>query len=183
MPQHCQAHEARVAGDWWDHTVVTADSTLVMSLAVGKCPQEQTRTLVTDARDRLRAGHVPTMFTDASAGHEAAILEAFGRRYPAPRRRVQGRARRFVRRWPQGLAYEQVQKQYQRRCVERIAMRTVYGKARLNHVLSLLGYRYINTGGVGRHNGTEPLQGAQDPGLVKGPARSPLDELARSGVV
>jgi len=147
-----------VAGDLWDHTAVTADSKLVVSLVVGKRTHEQTHALVNDARSRLRAGHLPAIFTDAYAGYESAILEAFGRRYPVPRFSAHGRAPRFVLRWPQGLAYGQVKKHYQRGRIERIEVRALYGKARLQHVLSLLGYKHINTSVVERHNGTSRLR-------------------------
>ena len=62
-----------MAGDMWDHTAVTADSKLVVSLVVGKRTQEQTNTLVHDAKTRLRPRHLPAIFTDAYAGYEAAI--------------------------------------------------------------------------------------------------------------
>src|SRR5262249_40982859 len=96
-------------------------------------------------------------FTDAYASYESAILAAFGRRYPV---HAQGRAPRSVLRWPQGLAYGygQVKKHYQRGQVERIEVRALYGKARLKHVLSLLGYTHINTSVVERHNGTSRLR-------------------------
>jgi hypothetical protein len=116
----CQAYEAEVAGDLWDHTAVTADSKLVVSLVVGKRTQAQTRALVHDAKRRLRPGHLPAIFTDAYEGYEAAILEAFGRRYPVPRPKAQGREPRSVLRWPQGLAYGQVKKHYRKGRVERI---------------------------------------------------------------
>ena len=108
--KRCQDHEADMAGDMWDHTAVTADSKLVVSLVVGKRAQEQTRAFVHDAKRRLRPGHLPAIFTDAYTSYEGAILEAFGRRYPTPRLKAQGRAPRFVLRWPQGLAYGQVKK-------------------------------------------------------------------------
>jgi IS1 family transposase len=156
--QRCRAYEVEVAGDLWDHTAVTADSKLVVSLVVGKRTQEQIHTLVKDAKSRLRAGHLPAIFTDAYAGYESAILEAFGRRYPAPGLNAQGRAPRSVLRWPQGSAYGQVKKHYQRGRVERIEVRALYGKARLKYVLSLLGYQHINTSAVERHNGTSRLR-------------------------
>ena len=87
---------------------MAADSKLVVSLIVGKRTYEQTRAVVQDAHDRLRAGHLPAIFTDAFASDESALLEVFGRRYPA-----KGRRRRPVRRWRQGLAYGQVKKTYQ----------------------------------------------------------------------
>jgi IS1 family transposase len=142
----------------WDHTAVTADSKLVVSLVVGKRTQEQTEAVVREARSRLRAGHLPAIFTDAYAGYGTAILEAFGRRYPVSRLRAQGRAPRFVLRWPQGLAYGQVKTYYQRGRGERIEVRALYGKAQLKHVLSLLGYTHINTSVVERHNGTSRLR-------------------------
>jgi hypothetical protein len=101
---------------------------------------------------------LPAIFTDASAGYESAILEAFGHRYPVPRLRAKGRASRAVLRWPQGLAYGQGKKPYQRGRVERIEVRALYGKARLKHILTLLGSTHINTSVVERHNGTSRLR-------------------------
>ncbi len=147
-----------MAGDIWDHTAVTADSKLVVSLVVGKRTQEQTRALVKDARARLRPGHLPAIFTDAYEGYESAILEAFGRRYPAPNRGRPGRPRRLILRWPQGLAYGQVKKQYKGRGIERVEVRLLSGKARLKHVLALLGYQQINTSVIERHHGTSRLR-------------------------
>src|SRR5262245_61846516 len=138
--KRCQTHEED-AGDMWDPTAVAADSKLVVSLVVGKRTQAQTQALVHDTKRRLRTQYVPAIFTDAYSGYESAILEAFGRRYATPRRGGKGRALRFVLRWPQGLAYGQVQKQYKGHRVERVEVRALYGKARLQHVLSLLGYK------------------------------------------
>ena len=95
----------------WDHTAVTADSKLVVSLVVGKRTREPTSALVHDAKRRLRSGHLPVIFTDAYEGYKSAILAAFGRRYPAPAQGSRGRSRRCILRWPQGLAYGQVKKQ------------------------------------------------------------------------
>ena len=152
--KRCQTHEED-AGDMWDHIAVAADSKLVVSLVVGKRTQAQTNALVHDAKCRLRTRHLPAIFTDACHGYESAILEAFGRRYPTPRRGGKGRAPRFVLRWPQGLAYGQVKKQYKG---HRVEVRVLYGKARLQHVLSLLGYKRINTSVIERHNGTSRLR-------------------------
>jgi hypothetical protein len=152
--QRCQEREAEMAGDMWDHTAMTADSTRVVSLVVGKRTQEQTHTRVQDAQRRLRSGPVPAMFTAASAGYESAILEAFGHRYPMARLGTKGRAPRSVLRWPQGLAYGQVKKQYKGRRVERVEGRALYGKARLKHVLYWLGYKQLNTSVSARQNGT-----------------------------
>jgi hypothetical protein len=55
--QRCQDNEPEMAGDLWDHTAVTADSNLVVSLVVGKRTQAQTKALVHDAKRRLRARH------------------------------------------------------------------------------------------------------------------------------
>lgn len=156
--KRCQAHETDEAGDMWDHTAVAADSKLVVSLVVGKRTQEQTHLLVQDTKRRLRPGHLPALFTDAYEGYESAILEAFGRRYPGPRHGKGGRPSRPQLRWPQGLAYGQVKKIYKGGRVERIDVRALYGKARLKHVLSVLGYQHINTSAVERHNGTSRLR-------------------------
>jgi hypothetical protein len=78
---------------------MAADSKLVVSLRVGQRTYDQTLAGVQDAHDRLRSGHLPAIFTDAFASSEAALLEVFGRRYPA-----KGRGRRPVMRWRQGLA-------------------------------------------------------------------------------
>jgi hypothetical protein len=52
----------------WDHTAIAADSQLLVSLVVGKRTQEQTQTLVNDAKSRLRPGPLPAIFTDAYEG-------------------------------------------------------------------------------------------------------------------
>ena len=57
---------------------MAADSKLVVSLVVGKRTQAQTNALVHDANRRLRARHLPAIFTDACNGYEPVILEAFG---------------------------------------------------------------------------------------------------------
>ena len=152
------AAERAEAGDMWDHTAIAADSKLVVSLVVGKRTQAQTTALVHDAKKRLRPGHLPAIFTDAYDGYESAILDAFGRRYPASSHSATGQSRRSILRWPQGLAYGQVKKHYKGRGVERVEVRVVHGKARLQHVLYLLGYKIINTSVVERHNGTSRLR-------------------------
>ena len=151
--KRCADSELGEAGDWWDHTAVAADSKLVGSLRVGKRTYEQTRAVVQDAHDRLRAGHLPAIFTDAFASYEAALLEVFGRRYPAT-----GRGRRPVIRWRQGLAYGQVKKSYRGGRVEGVAVRAIHGKAPLAYVRYLLGYKQINTRVVERHNGASRLR-------------------------
>jgi hypothetical protein len=156
--KRCAAHAYEEAGDLWDHTAIAADSKLVVSLVVGKRTPEQTRAVVHDAKRRLRPGHVPAIFPDAYDGSEAAILEAFGRRYPHPRHGGRGGNPRPLVRWPQGLAYGQVKKSYNRGQVERSDVRVIRGKARLNHVWYLLGYPHINTSAVARHNGTSRLR-------------------------
>jgi len=57
-----------MAGAIWDHSAVTADSKLGVSLVVGKRLHEPTKPLVHDAKRRLRPGHLPAIFTDAYAG-------------------------------------------------------------------------------------------------------------------
>jgi IS1 family transposase len=156
--KHCAAHEREEAGDLWDHTAVAADSMLVVSLVVGQRTQEQTLTLVKDAKRRLRPGHLPAIFTDAYGGYASALLEVFGRRYPQPSHGATGRVSRPGVRWPQGLAYGQVHKIYKGSRVVQVDVRAIWGKARLNHVLYLLGYQQITTSVVGRHNGTSRLR-------------------------
>jgi IS1 family transposase len=151
--QRCADHDLGEAGDGWDHTAVAADSKLVVSLMVGKRTYAQTLAVVQDAHARLRAGHLPAICTDAFASDESALLEVFGHRYPA-----KGRGRRPVMRWRQGLAYGQVKKSYKGGRVDGVEVRAVHGKARLEHVLSLLGYKQINTSVVERHNGTSRLR-------------------------
>jgi len=145
--------EREEAGDLWDHTALAADSKLVVSLEVGKRTYAHTLALVQDAKNRLHPGHLPAIFTDALSSYELVLLEVFGRRYPPT-----GRNRRPVIRWPQGLAYGQVKKRYQGGRVEGVEVRAVHGKAHLEHVLYLLGYKQINTSVVERHNGTSRLR-------------------------
>ena len=132
---------------------MSAESKLVVFLIVGKRTYDHTLALVQDAKNRLRKGDLPAIFSDAFASYESALLEVFGRRYPA-----KGQGRLPVIRWRQGLAYGQVKKVYKRGRVDRVEVRAVYGKAKLAHTLSLLGYKQINTSVVERHNGTSRLR-------------------------
>ena len=125
----------------------------MVSLIVGKRTYEHTRALVQDAKGRLRKNHLPAIFSDACASYESALLEVFGRRYPA-----KGKGRLPVIRWRQGLAYGQVKKVDKGGRVDRVEVRAVHGKARLAHVLYLLGYKQINTSVVERHTGTSRLR-------------------------
>jgi hypothetical protein len=142
-----------MGGDLWDHPAVTAERKLVVSLVVGKRTPEPTRALGHDAKRRLRPGPWPAIFPDAYKGDASALWEACGRRSPVARSKAHGRAPRSVRRWPQGVASGQGKKHSQQGRVERIAVRGLYGTARLTHVLSLLGDRHITTSVVERHNG------------------------------
>ncbi len=136
---------------------MAADSKLMVSLVVGKRTKDQTHQLVGDTKSRLRAGHLPALLTDGYEGYEPAILESFGRRYPAPNSGLKGRPSRPVIRWPQGLAYGQVIKSGKDKPSDGIHLKVIRGKAHLQHVLSLLGYEKINTSVVERHNGTSRL--------------------------
>ena len=120
---------------------------------MGKRTYEHTLALVQDAKEWLRKDHLPAVFTDAFASYESALLEVFGRRYPA-----KGKGRLPVIRWRQGLAYGQVKKVYKGGRVDRVEVRVVHGKARLEHALYLLGYTRINTSVVERYNGTSRLR-------------------------
>jgi hypothetical protein len=91
----------------WDHVAVDPGSKLVVSLEIGKRTEAQTRRLVHDARNRLAPGCLPALFSDAYQAYPPAILEAFGNRYPAPRKSNRGRRPNPVVRCPQGLVYAQ----------------------------------------------------------------------------
>jgi IS1 family transposase/transposase-like protein len=155
--KHCNADEAGQAGDFWDHTAMAPDSKLIVSLVVGKRTQQQTQELLSDTPSRLRKGHLPALFSDGYEGYEPAILEAFGRRYAAPKTGLKGRPSLDIIRWPQGLAYGQVVKSAKDQLSEGIHLKVIRGKAQLQHVLSLLGYEKINTNSMERHNGTSRL--------------------------
>jgi len=156
--KNCRPEETHQAGDFWDHTAIAPDSKLIVSLVVGKRTQEQTQALVSDTQSRLRKGHLPALFSDGYEGYEPAILEAFGRRYTAPKTGLKGRPSLDIIRWPQGLAYGQVIKSAKDQLSDGIALKVIRGKAQLQHVLSLLGYQKINTSSVERHNGTSRLR-------------------------
>jgi hypothetical protein len=124
---------------------------------VGKRTQEQTQALVNDTQSRLRKSHLPVLFSDGYEGYESSILEAFGRRYAAPKRGLAGRSRLDIIRWPQGLAYGQVIKSTKEQAHDGVHRRVIRGKAQLFHTLALLGYEKINTSSVERQNGTSRL--------------------------
>jgi hypothetical protein len=97
-----------------------------------------------DAQQRLRPGHVPAIFPAAYEGSEAPILEALGRHSLPQHPVLTGRSRRPSLRWPPGLAYGQVEKQYTGRGSERVDGWVGHGKARLKHVEYLLGNKVIS---------------------------------------
>lgn len=105
--KNCRPEETHQAGDFWDHTAITPDSKLIVSLVVGKRTKDQTQELVNDTQSRLQTGHLPALFSDGYEGYESSILEAFGRRYKAPQTSLVGRPPLDIIRWPQGLAYGQ----------------------------------------------------------------------------
>jgi IS1 family transposase/transposase-like protein len=155
--KNCSPQEVHQAGDFWDHTAISPDSKLMVSLVVGKRTQEQTQALVRDTQSRLRKGHLPVLFSDGYERYESSILEAFGRRYAAPKSGSAGRPRLDIIRWPQGLAYGQVINSAKEQISEGIHLRVIRGKAQLLRTLSLLGYEKINTSSVERQNGTSRL--------------------------
>ena len=155
--KNCSPEDTPQAGDFWDHTAIAPDSQLIVSLVVGKRTQEQTQALVSDTQSRLRKGHLPVLFSDGYEAYEPAILEAFGRRYTAPKSGLAGRPRLDLIRWPQGLAYGQVIKSAKEQISDGIHLRVIRGKAQLLRPLSLLGYDKINTSSVERQNGTSRL--------------------------
>ncbi len=155
--KNCAADARDEAGDFWDHTAVTADRKLLGSFVGGTRTHDQTRELVRDAKSRLRAGHLPAMLPEGYAGYEPAMLESFGRRYPAPKSGVQRRPSRPVMRWPQGFTYGQVKKSRKASSSDGMHLSVMRGKARLQHVWALLDSEKITTRVVERHNGTSRL--------------------------
>lgn len=124
------------------------------SFVVGKRTKVQTKQLVHDAKARLRVGHLPALFSEGYAGYAPAILEACGRRYPAPQSGGKGRPSRPKLRWPQEFASGQVIKSAKEHPPDGINLKVIRGTARLQHVLSFLGHQKMNTSTVERHNGT-----------------------------
>jgi hypothetical protein len=155
--KNCRPEETHQAGDVWDHRAIAPDSKLMVSLVVGKRTQEQTQALVSDTPSRLRKGHLPALFSVGYESYEPSILEAFGRRYAAPKTGLAGRPRLDLMRWPQGLAYGQVIKSAKGQLSDGIHLKVIHGKVQLLHTLSLLGYEKINTSSGERHNGTSRL--------------------------
>jgi IS1 family transposase len=138
----------------WDHVAIDPQSKLVVSLAVGKRTEEQTRQLVQDARERLAPGCLPALFSDAYEAYPGAILEAFGKRYPVSRKGGKGRRPNPKLRCPRGLVYAQVKKHYRGRRVERVEIRPIFGKGKLADTLGQLGFNQVNTSAVERLNNT-----------------------------
>jgi transposase-like protein len=131
--KNCGPEEVHQAGDFWAHTAIAPDSKLIVSLVVGKRTQEQTQVLVSDTQSRLQKGHLPVLFSEGYEGYEPSILEAFGRRYAAPKSGSAGRPRLDLIRWPQGLAYGQVIKTAKEQIRDGIHLRVIRGKAPLLH--------------------------------------------------
>ncbi len=135
----------------WDHVAMDPMTKLVVALEVGKRTEEQTQRLVQQAKERLAPGWLPAFFSDAYAAYPQAILEAFGHRYPVPRRGPKGRRPKPRLRCPRGLVYAQVKKVYRGKRVE---IRPIFGKAKLAATLKRLGFNQVNTSAIERHNNT-----------------------------
>jgi hypothetical protein len=73
-------------------------------------------------------------------------------------RTVYGQDRIRLVRWPQGLAYGQGKNHDKGRGIAWDEVRALYGKARLQPVLTLLGSKQINPRAVERHKGTSHLR-------------------------
>ena len=172
--KNCNLEETHQAGDFWDHTAIAPDSKLIVSLVVGKRTKEQTQELVSDTQGRLQKGHLPALFSDGYEGYEPSILEAFGRRYAAPKTESKGRPRLDIIRWPQGLAYGQVVKSAKGQLSDGIDLKVIRGKAQLLHTLAILGYGKINTSSVERHNGTSRLHNQRKVRKTLAFSKSPL---------
>jgi IS1 family transposase len=138
----------------WDHVAIDPKSKLLVALEVGKRTEGQTWRLLQEAKERLAPGWLPTLFSDAYEAYPPAILEAFGHRYPVPRRGTTGRRPKPRLRRPQGLVYAQVKKHYQSRRVEWVEIRPIFGKGKLAARLAQLGYSKVNTSAIERHNNT-----------------------------
>jgi IS1 family transposase len=129
-------------------------SKLIVALKVGKRTEAQTRQLVQEAKDRLAPDCLPALFSDAYEAYPQAILEAFGNRYPVPRRGAKGRRPKPRLRCPRGLVYAQVKKVYRGKRVERVEIRPIFGKVKLAASLKKLGFKQVNTSAIERHHGT-----------------------------
>ncbi len=173
--KNCTPEETHEAGDFWDHTAITPDSKLIVSLVVGKRTKDKTQELVSDTQSRLRKGHLPTLFSDGYEGYEPSILETFGRRYKAPQANLSGRPRLDIIRWPQGLAYAQIIKSTKDKTNDGIHLKVIRGKAKVLHTLSLLGYNKINTSSIERHNGTSRLHNQRKVRKTRAFSKSHLD--------
>ena len=138
----------------WDHVAIDPKTKLVVALEVGKRTEELTQRLVQDARNRLAAGCLPALFSDAYAAYPPAILEAFGDRYPVARQGQRGRQPNPRVRCPQGLVYAQVKKHYAGKRVVWVETRPIFGKGKLAATLQALGFNQVNTSAIERYNGT-----------------------------
>ena len=67
--KNCAENERDEVGDFWDHTAVTADSKLLLSLVVGRRTKDRTHELVGDAQSRLRTGHLPVLLSGGYEGY------------------------------------------------------------------------------------------------------------------
>lgn len=146
-------------GDYWDVNSLDPQSKLLVSLVPGKRTAQTIRQVVADAAKRLapETGQ-PALFTDGEPTYEPAILAAFGHRYPASAQRRWGRRPAPVIRLPHDLVYAQVIKHRQGGRVRRVEIRPVFGKGKLLHVVTMLGWKKANTSAIERFNLTDRMR-------------------------
>jgi hypothetical protein len=98
----CRPAATPQAGDFWDHTAMAPDSTVIVALGGGKRTQEQTPAWVSDTPSRVRRAPLPALCSDGYEGYAPAIREACGRRSAVPTTGFKGRPRLDSMRGPQG---------------------------------------------------------------------------------
>ena len=139
----------------WDFTVVDPRSKFVIEGQVGGRTAELTRSLLTEARERLAAPQNLVLFTDGYLPYQSLFPELFGRVWQPPRQGKRGRFPEKAYRIPRGLAHVRIIKEYSGKRVTAVRTEIAAGtQKRVNLELQTLGYTTPNPSAVERQNGT-----------------------------
>jgi IS1 family transposase len=149
--------EDRHQGDCWDHVALDPENRLVVSLVVGKRPEDATHELVRDFHQRTGGRVMRLMTSDEYPVYESAIRATYGQEVTPPRTGRPGRPQNPYTVVPPEVTYATVHKERENNRVVSVSTRVVFGTAAavaLALVASTVS-SVVNTCFVERHNGTD----------------------------
>jgi IS1 family transposase len=144
-------------GDWWDHTVIDAESRLVLAVVPGARNSENVEEVVAELRQRTEGRVMDLMTSDSYPVYETAILEAYGQEVTTTPTGQPRRALSPKKVPPAELSYATVEKRREKGRVVEILTHVIFGTmASVQAALAKSQVsRSINTSFLERQNATD----------------------------